>query len=229
MSPLQLTFVPPEYWVKSEDYFQFVVEGAKGIQYSGRNPKIPKDVGFFVIWQDGSKKEKQSNILETEKKIAISFPKVPAKKLLSCKIKLAFCEGTVVDTNSNKVRVKSIYGKIIPIPPMSQLLFGLKLLRNEDRRKSATVYSDSVKTWAFLTKFSVELLSRGCFVPELAPSPVTYQETHQETQISYYKVYERLMGAWRTTLRSLNDWDRFNSIVQNSPWIAYNLPINLKN
>ena len=89
------------------------------------------------------------------------------------------------------------------------MLFQLQIIDNQDRSSEIVNYSDSIKTWAFLTKLIFELLNRGNFIPIL--------ESKAENN---YK------GNWRLILKSQNDNKRFKTILRNSPWTAFNLPIN---
>ncbi len=222
MNQLQLTFIPAEYWNKSSDFFYLVDKNGKK---SEKKPPIPKDAGFFFMWLS----EDNENVGDLEEKIANLFPSIPVKKLLSCKARLCFPFEESNGYFEDKVKVDFILGKIIPLPPMIPLLFSLKLVPGERRFQRGLFYSNSIKTWVYLTKFTVELLSRGCFIPDLVEyDEREKQEIIQNSQMMFSRIYNIYSATWKTTLRSLDDWNRFNLILQNSPWISYNLPINLK-
>ncbi|GAH34761.1 unnamed protein product, partial [marine sediment metagenome] len=70
-------------------------------------------------------------------------------------------------------------------------------------------FSNSIITWAFLTKLIFELLNKGQFVPVL------------ESITS-----NRYIGQWHLLLKSQNDRYRFKAILSNSSWAAFCLPIN---
>ncbi len=95
----------------------------------------------------------------------------------------------------------------MPIAPTVKLLFQLEIIGSQDRGMKR--FSNSIKTWAFLTKLIFELLNNGKFIPILEPT-----------------TRERYDGQWRLLLKSQKDKNRFKTIVNNSSWPAFCLPIN---
>ncbi|TFG24715.1 MAG: DEAD/DEAH box helicase [Promethearchaeota archaeon] len=95
----------------------------------------------------------------------------------------------------------------MPIPPGINLLYQLQILESNNR--SLTFYSNSIKTYAFLTKLLFELLTRGSFAPILEP----FDE-------------QQYLGKWRVLLKTQDDNQRFKAILKNCSWYAHNLPIN---
>ncbi len=183
---LQLTIIPSEYWNEPLSEFKLI---------DNERP-LPKDVNFFLLWSSSNGQEE--NIIRNINHI---FPDIPVNKLRTCKINLA------VPLDEKFFEINSITGKIIPIPPAIKLLYQLNII--EDYERGIKYFSDSIKTYAFLTKLLFELLNRGNFVPILAP--------HIEN------VYE---GKWRLLLKTQEDNERFKAILNNCPWTAYNLPIS---
>ena len=99
---------------------------------------------------------------------------MPVEKLLTCRLRL------VIPIQENQFKASKteyngifpvipLIGKIIPIPPAIKLLYRLKIIEDPNRTRLIQNYSDSVKTWAYLTKLTMELLSRGNFLPILDP------------------------------------------------------------
>jgi len=183
MSLLNLSLIPSEYWIEALSEFQLIDD----------EKPLPKDVSFFLLWSSSNNSEE-----ELAKKITHVFPSIPVKKLRTCQINLA------LPSDIKFFKIKSILGKIIPIPPAIKLLYQLNLIEGIER-----VYSDSIRTYAFLTKLLFELLTRGSFVPILEP--------HSE---------QKYLGKWRLLLKTQEDNERFKTILKNTPWMAHNLPIN---
>jgi len=191
---VELTYIPAEYWNESITGFELISKGKE----------LPKNSSFFLLWIHLNQSEQQ--LIKSIKHV---FPTIPANKLLSCKIKLAM----PFDLNNNQENsgklfgVAEVIGKIMPISPAVKLLYQLEIVERQDR--SIRHYSNSIKTWAFLTKFIFELLNNGQFVPIL--------ESISENSYS---------GQWRLLLKSKNDNIRFKTILNNSSWQAFNLPTN---
>jgi SNF2 family DNA or RNA helicase len=183
---LQLTFIPFGYWKELFSSFQLI---------DNKDP-LPKNVDFFLFWINSKESEE---ILNDE--IQTSFPKIPVNKLRTCKIRLAF------PFDEKIFEIKHVVGKIAPMVPLVKLLFQLQIIEDVDR--TSKHYSNSIKIYAYLTKFLFELLNRGNFVPVL--------ESYNENQFK---------GKWRLLLKTQEDSDRFNAILKNCPWSVYNLPAN---
>ncbi len=196
LSKIQLTYVPSQYWNFS----------SSGFKLHSKEGSLPKDASFFLMWIPQTESGTDLD-LEINK----TFPKIPVSKLLSCNINLAFPMGQpkqdIKKNNKRVFNISSVYGKIIPLSRSVDLLFELKIFETQDYE--LPTYTESVKIWAFLTKFSFELLNRGSFLPSLEPNLDNYNK-----------------GQWRLILKSQNDHDRFDAIIKNTPWSALNLPIN---
>ena len=185
-SSLQLSFIPSKYWNEPLSNFELIDKGKH----------LPKDANFFLLWSPSISREK-----DLDEIINHTFPNVPVDKLRTCKINLAF------PLDKNFFKIREVIGKIMPIPPGMNLLYQLQILERNDR--SLTFYSNSIKTYAFLTKLLFELLTRGSFIPILDP----FDE----------KTY---LGKWRLLLKTQDDNQRFKTILKNCSWTAHNLPIN---
>ncbi len=193
--PLQLTFIPPKFWTRKKSNFKLLTKGKR----------LPKESGFFFLWHSTTNK-----LEEIEEHISHTFPKVPVAKLLSCSLRIAKKNG--VESTENPSKYLSLHettGKIMPLLPTIKILFPLKITDTIDRSRRVISYSDSIKTWAYLTKFTIELLSRGNFVPYLE------QITDQD-----YK------GQWKIILKTQQDHNRINKLIRNSVWASYPLPID---
>ncbi|MCF2138809.1 MAG: DEAD/DEAH box helicase [Candidatus Lokiarchaeota archaeon] len=206
---LQLTYLPAKYWNDPSSHFRLI----------SKTKKPPQDSSFFIMWSTNelsksSKLENDYSVLRNnlEKEIKWYFPKIPTAKLLECEIFLSIpYDNKLKSGEFQKVfQLRPIFGKIIPIPPAIKLLFFLQIIETNDRTKRIPQYSESIKTWAYLTKLTVELLSRGNFVP-------TLHEIDSNTFI----------GQWKTILKSQMDYQRFHLILRNSAWSAFNLPIDI--
>ena len=184
---LQLIFIPFEYWNNSFSSFSLV----------STEKELPHETNFFLLWCNSAQSEQ-----ELLNKIISVFPEIPADKLVSCKIMLALPE------EQGLYNISPVLGKIIPIPPAINLLYKLQIIESQDRNINLH-FSNSIKTWAVLTKFIFELLNRGNFVPTL----------EQKSEKEY-------IAQWRLLLKSNQDNDRFNFILNNSPLTSYNIPIN---
>ena len=187
---LQLTFIPAEYWNNPLSEFNVLKRQ--------RENAIPEDSNFFLLWSLSDQSEQ-----EFSRKIKSIFPEIPVDKLFSCKIRLA------LPLNENCFKLASILGKIIPLPPAINLLYRLQIIESLDRSSGVIHYSESIKTWAFITKLIFELINRGNFVPIL-----------EKQAENLYK------ARWRLLLKTQNDNERFKTILRNSSWLAFNLPIN---
>jgi len=165
------------------------------------NKKIPNDASFFILWLSNS-----NSVEHLEQKIRDIYPAIPISKLLSCKINLA-----VLNHQSNpkhKFKINQIIGKILPLLPASKLLNQLEIFGNEDSKLNFH-YSYSTKSWALLTKLVFELLCRGNFVPLL--------EKEKE---------QKYKGHWHLILKDKYDHERYQKILQYTPWYAHNIPGN---
>ncbi len=194
---LELLYIPTTYWNEPSSGFNLISEGKQ----------LPQNTSFFVLWIPSNESEK-----ELTEHINLIFPHIPIKKLLSCKINLAIPFSLskakkIVNKSTEFFQVVSHVGKIIPIPPAIKLLYQLEIKENPDR--SIRHYSNSIKTWALLTKLLFELLNKGQFVPML-----------ESTTQKYYT------GQWRVILKSQIDNDRFKSIFNHSSWPSFCLPVN---
>ncbi len=197
VNKLELIYIPASYWNESSSGFELI----------SQEKELPQNTSFFMLWVPTNESEK-----ELTEHIKLAFPLIPIKKLLSCKINLGIpfdlSETKTNDSNTRKFfKVISHVGKIIPISPATKLLYQLELIENSDLSK--VHYSNSIKTWALLTKLVFELLNRGQFVPVL----------ENNTQ----KFYN---GQWRLILNSQFDNDRYKSILNYSSWSAFCLPVN---
>ena len=194
---LELIFIPSSYWS----------EPLSGFKLISKVPDLPADSNFFILWIP-------SNISEEflSKQIIENFPSIPVEKLLSCNINLAIPSLiTTQETKKNKSQIyyeiSSCIGKIIPIGPAVNLLFQLEII--DDINRGIKHYSNSIRTWSFLTKLLFELLNKGQFIPIL--------------ETSNNKVYQ---GKWNLLLKSQNDRDRFQTIMKRASWSAFCLPID---
>ena len=194
---LELTYIPTIYWNEPLSGFELITKGKQ----------LPINTNFFLLWS-------LSNQLEDEltESIKLTFPSIPANKLLSCKINLA-TPLNLSNKNKNKnsekafFKVSTLFGKIIPISPAIKLLYQLEIMESSDRKIKH--YSNSIKTWAFLTKLIFEQLNKGQFIPVLEPF-----------------ADRKYLGQWRLLLKTSNDNIRFKTILSNSSWPAFCLPIN---
>jgi SNF2 family DNA or RNA helicase len=197
VNKLELIYIPASYWN----------EPLSGFELISKAKQLPNNSSFFLLWNPTNPSEK-----ELTESIKLSFPTIPANKLLTCKINFAVpvhslkADGDVTST-TQFFDVSSFIGKIMPISPTIKLLFQLELVGNQDR--GVKRFSNSIKTWAFLTKLIFELLNNGKFIPILEPA-----------------TRERYTGQWRVLLKSQEDKDRFKTILTNSSWPAFCLPIN---
>ncbi len=194
---LELLYIPAIYWNEPSSGFKLTSEGKQ----------LPHNTNFFLLWIPSNQSEK-----ELTEHIKLTFTTIPIKKLLSCKINLAIpfnSSKTKKDEISSKkfFKVVSHTGKIIPILPSTKLLYQLEIIEDPDR--SRIHYSNSIKTWALLTKLIFELLNKGQFVPALEPT--------------MEKLYN---SQWRLILKSQYDNNRFKSILNHSSWSAFCLPID---
>ena len=164
-----------------------------------KNTKIPKNTSFFILWIPNLPSE--DNLI---KEINKSFPKIPIETLISCNINLAIL-------NKEHFKIQEVKAKILPLIPAARLLNELQIFESKDRNKTLIQFSNSIKIWALLTKLVFELLNRGDFIPLL--------EKDKE---------EKFKSFWNVILKFQQDNERFNYILQNSSWEAYNLPANIK-
>ncbi|TFG09573.1 MAG: hypothetical protein EU535_08960, partial [Promethearchaeota archaeon] len=186
---IHLTFVPFEYWKNPLSEFK-IVQSDKA---------LPEGSSFFLVWHDELKEEP-----DLVKVIEHNFPSIPANKLLTCNINLAFPNG-----NTQTFSVAPIMGKLMPIGPALNVLFNIDISQSKDRFSPFNRYSSSIKTYIFIIKLIFELLYRGCFIPTIL----------QKEQ----NIYD---GKWKLILKTPLDHNRFTTIISNCPWHSHNLPIN---
>ena len=189
VNKLQLLYIPATYWNDPSSSFELISKGEQ--------PSVKSS--FFVLWIPSNQSDE-----ELTEHIKLIFPNIPIKKLLSCKINLAI----PFSSSKKAFEVISHIGKVIPILPATKLLYQMEIIENPDR--SRIHYSNSIKTWALLTKLVFELLNKGQFVPALEPTKE--------------KLYN---SQWRLILKSQYDNDRFKSILNHSSWSAFCLPIDI--
>lgn len=221
---LQLTYVPAKYWTNSESRFHLLTKA----------PLPPKNSSFFVMWLIPSKNDpliqddensSSLGIKTLEDEISLYFPEIPSKKLLTCELFLSFPQNITVSESETGINDKSdtaivqkqkffnlkkVIAKIIPLPPAIKILFQLQIIETKDRSKKIIRYSESIKLWTYLTKFTMELLSRGNFVPTLIE-----------------KSNDTFEGHWKITLKTQLDHQRFNTLLRMASWSGYNIPINI--
>ena len=167
--------------------------------------EIPSDASFFLIWIPF-----QDSLDYLEENMKENLKEIPIEKLLSCSINLVLPTREDSELN-NHFRIQKVYGKILPILPASKFLNKLEIFENKENPQSPIFLNDSIINWALLTKLIFELLSRGSFVPDLD------------------KTSERIYnGHWRIILKDQYDYERFQTILQNCPWTAHNLPETLE-
>jgi SNF2 family DNA or RNA helicase len=194
---LELIFIPSSYWN----------EPLSGFNLSSKGPNLPVDSNFFVLWIPSNDSEEFLSEQITE-----TFPNIPVKKLLNCNINLAFpplvAKNKSQQGNSQVYhKITSCVGKLIPIGPAVKLLFQMEILEHIDR--GGKHYSNSIKTWSFLTKLAFELLNKGQFIPIL--------------EVNNNKGYH---SKWNLLLKSENDKDRLQTILKRASWSAFCIPIN---
>ena len=192
--PVQLTYIHEDYWTKDNNICEILTN----------RPQPPRNSSFFVMWNREETDEKK---LEME--IHQLFPSIPVKKLNTCKIQLVDFYPAVLINNRKYLPVRKILAKIVPIPPMIKILFSMEIMKKKDRTQITKYYSDSIKVWALLIKFTIEILSRGNFVPSLQQK----DENQYESQ-------------WVLLLKNYKDHTRLNELVKNAAWASYNLAID---
>ncbi|MBN1214745.1 MAG: DEAD/DEAH box helicase [Candidatus Lokiarchaeota archaeon] len=188
-SDLQLTYIPSDYWNHELSKFSLF----------SNTKEIPKNSNFFILWIEESNSEEDIVL-----NISQTFPEIPVDNLMSCYINLAILK-------KDYFIIKRINSKILPIIPASRLLNKLEIYDINTHNKSESSLSNSVITWALLTKLNFELLSQGNFVPHFK----------KETD-SVFKC------EWQILLKTKKDHDRFNYILNNSSWQAFNIPASYK-
>ncbi|MBY9007282.1 MAG: DEAD/DEAH box helicase [Candidatus Lokiarchaeota archaeon] len=187
---LQLTYIPSEYWNSEASKFTIL----------SKKINIPKKSSFFILWINNSSLE--GNLAM---EISQSFPEIPIDTLVSCKINLAFLVGDFFE-------IREITAKVLPLIPAARYLNKLEIFEGNNRNKLFVHFTDSVKTWALLTKLVFEILNRGNFIP------------HFEKEGD-----DKFRSKWQIILKSELDNERFNYILSNSSWQAFNLPASFKN
>ena len=182
---LELSYIPSLYWNEQLSGFKFISEGVN----------LPENTNFFFVWTKEQVTEEELN-----KFIEHAFISIPPEKLISCQIKLAFPV-----ENPSLFEIRTLKGKIIPIIPMAKLLYSKELL--ESSYEEAIEYSESIKTWTYLTKLLFELLNKGQFIPKM-----------EEFTSKNHK------SSWKVILKSQHDRSRFDSIVNWSYWTSFCIP-----
>ncbi len=222
---LQLTYIPPAFWVNPRTGFKILSPNA---------PPPPHSIGFFFLWlpeREGTDKEKVAKLEDLSRK---TFPQIPITKLITAQIRLALPTMEEPHNSASEIKyvqVSHVTGKILPLPPAIKVLFRLPVSqpKQRDRRHTQPRYSDSVKSWAYLVKLTIELLNRGNFLPYLEPISEKSTEGRDKTEISEYHTQSaqptRYEGQWRVLLKTYRDHARYHALIQQSPWAAYNLPI----
>ena len=152
---LELIYIPSSYWKEKLSGFKIT---------SGKND-LAQNTNFFLIWaQTGNSKD------EIDKQVKLTFPSIPPEKLLTCQINLAFPSKA-----SSFFEITTISGKIIPITPLARMLYLIKLVESPNERKIE--YSNSIKSWIYLTKLLFEMLNKGQFVPKMENYDSNYHKS----------------------------------------------------
>ena len=231
---LQLTYVPAKYWTKEASQFQLLTKAALPPNNSSffimwlSTPNLGEGLNEVAVSESGNMQENEiiSPQDQLEQKMETYFPDIPAKKLLTCELLLAHPyqirhtspslsevqdEHAPVEFPKQKLfRLRKTLAKIIPLPPAIKLLFQLQIITSKDRTKKIHQYSESIKLWAYLTKFTMELLARGNFVPML-----------QDVGTNIFE------GQWKIILKTQLDHQRFNTLLRQASWSGYSIPINI--
>ncbi|MHA1149329.1 MAG: DEAD/DEAH box helicase [Promethearchaeota archaeon] len=185
---VHLTFIPPEYWNTQLSEFNIVQ----------KNKSLPKGSSFFLLWNNQIKKESALNTA-----VKNNFPSIPANRLFTCNINLAH-----LNRKTKEIKISRVIGKLMPIGPTLNLLFGIEIRQGNDRLAKFNRYSASIKTYTFIIKLIFELLNRGCFIPTITGDTNEFK------------------CNWKLILKTPLDYKRFNNIVKYCPWQTHNLPIN---
>ncbi|MHA1672342.1 MAG: DEAD/DEAH box helicase [Promethearchaeota archaeon] len=231
---LQLTYVPAKYWTKEASQFQLLTKAPLPPKNSSffimwlSNSDSSDDLNESYEKESGNKQIDKtiSPLKQLEQTMGVYFPKIPAKKLLACELLLAHPyqmqhinpslselqdEHSPIEFPKQKFfQLRKTLAKIIPLPPAIKLLFQLQIIESKDRTKKILQYSESIKLWTYLTKFTMELLSRGNFVPML-----------RDVESNLFE------GQWKIILKTQLDHQRFNTLLRQASWSGYNIPINI--
>ena len=224
---LQLTYIPPTYWMNPNTGFK--------ILFPVNAPTPPRSSGFFMLWLPEGKGTETERIAQIEEIARKTFPQIPITKLMTAQIRLAFpiFKGEKTISEIKQIPITEMIGKVLPLPPAIKVLFRLPVSqpKQRDRRHTQPQYSDSVKSWAYLIKLTIELLNRGNFLPYLEPinEQEQYADGMDESKGSNYQTQTtqptKFEGRWRVLLKTYRDHARYHALVQKAPWAAYNLPI----
>ncbi|MHA1803605.1 MAG: DEAD/DEAH box helicase [Promethearchaeota archaeon] len=202
IEPLHLTYIPSIFWNSS----------LSGFKLLNTSSNLPKNADFFIFWTESLNSE-----VELSTHVKYYFPQIPIEKLLTCRINLVKINQIHQEKKENKkksskatkyLRVRPTITKIIPIIPGIKILYKINL--QEEAKINGIPLSNSIKTYSLLTKLIFELLSRGSFIPIL-----------KEKKENLFE------GRWHLLLKTELDTERFNLIVKNSRWQAFNLPVNI--
>ncbi|MHA1283048.1 MAG: DEAD/DEAH box helicase [Promethearchaeota archaeon] len=185
---INFIYIPSEYWN----------EKISGFKTFDKEKNIPKSSNFFLIWDKSLK-----SISDLEYNIKKALPEIPAEKLISCEIHLAFPQN-----DKNLFKIEKIIGKIVPISPALNFLFNLEIPSLKEVIDK-NILGNSIIIWSYLTKFVYELLNKYNFIPILI----------KEKE----KIYR---SKWKLLLKSQQDNERFRILINNAPWYSYNIPIN---
>ena len=112
---LELSYIPSIYWNEQSSGFKLI----------NGDVNLPENTNFFFVWTKDQLSEKELNIC-----IERAFESIPPEKLISCQINLAFPTG-----DSSFYEVRTINGKIIPIIPMTKLLYVMELLGEHHKER----------------------------------------------------------------------------------------------
>jgi hypothetical protein len=115
VNKLELIYIPASYWNQPLSGFELI----------SKAKQLPRNSSFFLLWNPTNPSEK-----ELTERIKLSFPTIPANKLLTCKINFAVPAHSLkadIDMKSSTqfFEVSSFIGKIMPIAPTVKLLFQL--------------------------------------------------------------------------------------------------------
>jgi SNF2 family DNA or RNA helicase len=188
MQGLELSYVPDGYWNNEFVFFK--------IRESNLD-KVSEKSSFFVLWIENGSKERLDALI-TE-----NFPHLPLDKLIFCEIGLAFPQNKN-NKGGNFFELKQVVGRMLPLYAASKFFFKLRI----DGPKFQQ-YSNSIKTWIYLTKFVYEMLNKGNFAPLL--------EKKKENLYS---------STWKILFKTEFDNQRFKKIIQKSHWKSYNLAVD---
>ncbi len=208
----ELTYIPLEYANSSVANLRVFTKNNKKIQPQIKEP-------FFILWLPLNLSEETLS-----KSIEKVLPDFPVEKSLSCSINLAYPWDFIqqdyasdISDESKKMVLGTTIAKIVPLKKISGVLTDFPLI-------SVNAYiqlecSPSMYFWSLLTKLTIQLISKGRFIPN-----ITRVQSEEQNIDFFQEKIGTMQSEWSPILKTERDIQNYIRIQDYAPISAHNIP-----